>query len=59
MTYFYFYQENVTGVIAINTPSDFKHDGIQLSMEGAVNLQLSSKNVGILEAFYNAVKVGL
>lgn len=26
-------------------------------MEGAVNLQLSSKNVGIFEAFYNSVKV--
>lgn len=28
-------------------------------MEGYVNLQLSSKNVGIIEAFYNSVKVCL
>jgi len=48
--------ENITGTIVINTPSDLKHDGISLTMEGAVNLQLSSKNVGIIEAFYNAVK---
>lgn len=34
-----------------------KHDGISLTMDGAVNLQVSSKNVGILEAFYNAIKV--
>ncbi|XP_022904115.1 vacuolar protein sorting-associated protein 26C isoform X2 [Onthophagus taurus] len=48
--------EKVTGVIVINTNTDLKHDGITLIMEGYVNLQLSSKNVGILEAFYNSVK---
>ncbi|KAF5287330.1 hypothetical protein FQR65_LT02203 [Abscondita terminalis] len=48
--------ESLTGTIIIITPSDFKHDGINLTMEGTVNLQLSSKNVGIIEAFYNAVK---
>lgn len=47
----------MTGVIIIETSTDFKHDGISLTMEGAVNLQISSKNVGIIEAFYNAVKV--
>ncbi|KRT81707.1 hypothetical protein AMK59_5228, partial [Oryctes borbonicus] len=48
--------EKVSGVIVINSNSDLKHDGITLIMEGYVNLQLSSKNVGILEAFYNSVK---
>ncbi|KAJ1521223.1 hypothetical protein ONE63_002909 [Megalurothrips usitatus] len=48
--------ENVTGVLAIQSPSDFKHDGISLFLEGTVNLQLSAKNVGIFEAFYNSVK---
>lgn len=33
------------------------HHGIFLSMEGLVNLQLSSKSVGVFEAFYNSVKV--
>lgn len=48
--------ENLTGVISLSTNSDFKHEGISLTMEGSVNLQISSKNVGILEAFYNSVK---
>ncbi|CAH1367402.1 hypothetical protein MTP99_008633 [Tenebrio molitor] len=48
--------ENITGVIAITTNSDLKHDGITLTVEGCVNLQLSSKNVGIMDAFYNSVK---
>ncbi|GLV33730.1 uncharacterized protein CBL_11384 [Carabus blaptoides fortunei] len=48
--------ENITGIIQIISNSDIKHDGITLIMEGAVNLQLSSKNVGIFEAFYNSVK---
>lgn len=40
----------------VNSPSDIKHDGITLTIEGTVNLQLSPKNVGIFEAFYNSVK---
>ncbi|XP_039307698.1 vacuolar protein sorting-associated protein 26C isoform X1 [Solenopsis invicta] len=48
--------EVVAGLILLKTNSDVKHDGIFLTMEGSVNLQLSSKNVGIFEAFYNSVK---
>ncbi|XP_015607610.1 Down syndrome critical region protein 3 homolog [Cephus cinctus] len=48
--------EIVAGLIILQTNSDIKHDGIFLTMEGSVNLQLSSKNVGIFEAFYNSVK---
>lgn len=51
-----FLQDNVTGVIIIETSTDFKHDGISLTMEGAVNLQISSKNVGIIEAFIMLLK---
>lgn len=40
----------------IQSNADFKHDGITLVAEGTVNLQLSAKNVGILEAFYQSVK---
>lgn len=47
----------MSGLILLQTNSDIKHDGIFLTMEGAVNLQLSSKTVGIFEAFYNSVKV--
>ncbi|XP_018578599.1 Down syndrome critical region protein 3 homolog [Anoplophora glabripennis] len=52
----YHENENVSGVISISSNSDFKHEGITLTMEGIVNLQVSSKNVGIIEAFYNSVK---
>lgn len=52
-------QEVVAGLILLKTNSDVKHDGIFLTMEGSVNLQLSSKNVGIFEAFYNSVKVNI
>lgn len=45
--------------MVVETSGEFKHDGITLTMEGVVNLQLSSKNVGIFEAFYNTVKVVL
>ncbi|MEE6467837.1 hypothetical protein FKM82_008084 [Ascaphus truei] len=33
-----------------------QHQGIILTMEGSVNLQLSAKSVGVFEAFYNSVK---
>ncbi|XP_069492190.1 vacuolar protein sorting-associated protein 26C isoform X4 [Ambystoma mexicanum] len=33
-----------------------QHQGISLTMEGSVNLQLSAKSVGVFEAFYNSVK---
>ncbi|XP_014224137.1 Down syndrome critical region protein 3 homolog [Trichogramma pretiosum] len=48
--------ENVSGFILLQTNSDVKHDGIYLTMEGLVNLQLSSKTVGIFEALTNSVK---
>jgi hypothetical protein len=50
-------QEIISGVIVIVANGDVRHDGITLVAEGSVNLQLSSKNVGIFEAFYNSVKV--
>lgn len=53
----YLFQEKITGIILVQSGSDIKHDGISLTMEGTVNLQLSAKNVGIFEAFYNSVKV--
>uniref|UniRef100_A0A1B6DYZ5 Vacuolar protein sorting-associated protein 26C n=1 Tax=Clastoptera arizonana TaxID=38151 RepID=A0A1B6DYZ5_9HEMI len=48
--------ENISGVIIISSPTELKHDGIILTIEGTVNLQLSPKNVGIFEAFYNSAK---
>uniref|UniRef100_A0A674NIV2 Vacuolar protein sorting-associated protein 26C n=1 Tax=Takifugu rubripes TaxID=31033 RepID=A0A674NIV2_TAKRU len=48
--------EVVSGVIVMVCKEAVQHHGIFLSMEGLVNLQLSSKSVGVFEAFYNSVK---
>ncbi|KAF2069815.1 hypothetical protein CYY_008866 [Polysphondylium violaceum] len=47
---------NVAGYIVINSKEDFSHSGITLVVEGSVQLQLSSKSVGLFEAFYNSLK---
>ncbi|XP_044729797.1 vacuolar protein sorting-associated protein 26C [Chrysoperla carnea] len=52
----YYEGDILSGVIQIVSPTDFKYDAITLTMDGAVNLQLSAKNNGIFEAFYNSVK---
>ncbi|XP_021945236.1 vacuolar protein sorting-associated protein 26C isoform X2 [Folsomia candida] len=49
-------QEPIRGTVIISSKTDLRHDGIILSMDGHVNLQLSSKTVGIFEAFYQSVK---
>lgn len=36
---------------------DLQHQGITLTVDGAVTLQLSAKSVGLFEAFYNSLKV--
>ncbi|XP_051902464.1 vacuolar protein sorting-associated protein 26C-like [Hippocampus zosterae] len=48
--------ESVAGIIVLSCKEAMQHHGISLSMEGLVNLQLSSKSVGVFEAFYNSVK---
>lgn len=50
-------QEVLAGVVVIISKEAVQHQGISLTMEGIVNLQLSSKSVGVFEAFYNSVKV--
>lgn len=46
----------VSGVVVINSKDGFSHQGINLSMDGQVSLQLSAKSVGLFEAFYNSLK---
>ncbi|ETE73444.1 Down syndrome critical region protein 3 [Ophiophagus hannah] len=48
--------EVLTGVVVITSKDSIQHQGISLTMEGSVNLQLSAKSVGVFEAFYNSVK---
>ena len=46
----------VKGVVVVNSKGDLNHNGLSLTMEGSVNLQLSAKSVGVFEAFYNSLK---
>ena len=41
----------------MESKGDCSHQGITLTADGSVSLQLSSKSVGVFEAFYNSVKV--
>ena len=55
---FLYFQDTLAGVVVVSSKSDVQHQGITLVMDGSVNLQLSSKSVGLFEAFYNSLKVG-
>ncbi|CAH3104545.1 unnamed protein product [Porites lobata] len=52
----YYEGDIVKGVIVVQSRGELTHNGITLTMEGAVNLQLSAKSVGVFEAFYNSLK---
>jgi len=47
----------VTGVVIIQSRGELGHNGLTLTVDGHVNLQLSAKSVGMFEAFYNSLKV--
>jgi len=48
--------ELIRGVVAVTSKGDISHNGLSLTLEGTVNLQLSAKSVGVFEAFYNSLK---
>lgn len=50
--------EEVSGVVVMHTPPSqmFTHDGLSVRVDGVVNMQLSSKAVGLFEAFYSTAK---
>nr|KAF6476856.1 VPS26 endosomal protein sorting factor C [Rousettus aegyptiacus] len=48
--------EMLSGVVVICGKDPVQHQGVSLTAEGTVNLQLSAKSVGVFEAFYNSVK---
>ena len=52
-----FFQDVIAGVVVVQSKSDVAHQGVTLTMEGTVSLQLSAKSVGLFEAFYNSLKV--
>lgn len=50
-------QETIAGVVVVSGAGEVRHEGLTLLAEGSVSLQLSSKSVGLLEAFSNNIKV--
>ena len=46
----------VKGCLEVTSKGDLSHNGVTLTMEGIVTLQLSAKSVGVFEAFYNSLK---
>ncbi|XP_044538057.1 vacuolar protein sorting-associated protein 26C-like isoform X1 [Gracilinanus agilis] len=52
----YYAGEMLSGVVVISSEDSVQHQGVLLTMEGLVNLQLSAKSVGMFEAFCNSVK---
>lgn len=48
--------DTVKGSVSVTSKDVLTHNGLTLTMEGVVNLQLSAKSVGMFEAFYNSLK---
>lgn len=48
--------ELIRGVVVVTSKGEISHNGLSLTLEGSVNLQLSAKSVGVFEAFYNSLK---
>ncbi|XP_045453401.1 vacuolar protein sorting-associated protein 26C [Melitaea cinxia] len=48
--------EIIAGVVIVDTSTDLRHEGLTLTMEGSVNLQISSKNAGIFDTFSNNIR---
>ncbi|XP_074652072.1 vacuolar protein sorting-associated protein 26C-like [Tubulanus polymorphus] len=48
--------EILTGFVVITSKGELQHQGITLTVDGKVDLQLSAKSVGLFEAFYNSLK---
>ena len=46
----------VKETVVVNSKGELNHNGVTLTMEGMVTLQLSAKSVGVFEAFYNFLK---
>ncbi|XP_028164629.1 Down syndrome critical region protein 3 homolog [Ostrinia furnacalis] len=52
----YYEGESIAGVVVVDSSGDVRHEGLALLAEGSVGLQLSTKSVGIFEAFSNSIK---
>ena len=43
------------GVVVVNSSSESKIDGLTIAADGFVAMQMSNKNTGVFDAFYNSV----
>lgn len=57
LMFYHVLQDTISGIICIESPTDVKHEGVFMTIEGTVDLQISTQNIGAFEAFYNSVKV--
>ena len=48
--------ETIKGVVYVNSKGELSHNGLSLTVDGTVKLQLSARSVGRFEAFYNSLK---
>ncbi|ROT60857.1 putative Down syndrome critical region protein 3 [Penaeus vannamei] len=48
--------DNVSGLLVLDSKSEVRHDGITLTMEGVISLQLSPKSAGLIESIVNSSK---
>ncbi|XP_045113903.1 vacuolar protein sorting-associated protein 26C-like [Portunus trituberculatus] len=48
--------ETVSGVVVVDSRSDTRHDGITLTMDGMVSIQLSPRSAGLLESIVSSSK---
>lgn len=48
--------ERVSGVVIVDSASATSHQGMHITIEGSVNLQLSARSMGVFEAFYSSLK---
>lgn len=51
----YFEGDVLKGSIVINSSSESKIDGLTIAIDGFVAMQISNKNTGVFDAFYNSV----
>lgn len=49
--------EMLSGMVVISSKDSFQHQGVSLTMEGIINLQLISKSGVCLKPFANSVKL--
>lgn len=52
----YVENEVVKGTIEIYSPNESRHEGISITIEGTVNLQLGNKSVGLFDTFSSSIK---